>query len=91
MRDTNLYHNNDIWKVGHHGSKYSTGEELLDRISPSYAFISSGTNNIYGHPHRDVLTRLDRHGSKVFQTREKGAICLDCDGRRCKVYYWTDR
>lgn len=46
----------DILKVGHHGSKTSTRNELLETIKPKYAFISIGVKNMYGHPNQDVLT-----------------------------------
>ena len=78
-----------LLKVGHHGSRYSTGTALLDRLHPSYALISAGRNNLYGHPHKEVLDRLKDHGIKVFQTKEKGAICLDTDGENLGIYYWT--
>ncbi len=78
-----------LLKVGHHGSRYSTGTALLDRLHPSYAMISAGRNNLYGHPHKEVLDRLKDRGIKVFQTKEKGAVCLDTDGESLGIYYWT--
>ena len=80
-----------LLKVGHHGSRYSTGEELLDRLQPSYAMISAGVGNHYGHPHREVLERLKDHGTQVFQTKGNGAVCLDTDGKNLRIYYWSKR
>lgn len=80
-----------LLKVGHHGSRYSTGDAFLDRLQPSYAIISAGRRNLYGHPHREVLERLHDHGTRIFQTKDQGAICLDTDGESLRIYYWTRR
>ena len=45
----------DVLKVGHHGSKTSSGEEFIDEINPKYSIISVGKNNRYGHPNKEVL------------------------------------
>lgn len=65
-----------VLKVAHHGSRNSTPEELLDRISPMLALISSGRNNRYGHPHAELLRRLEESGSKVVQTARSGAVTV---------------
>ena len=44
--------------VGHHGSKYSTSEELLKIANPEFVVISVGKNNEYDHPHSEVLDRV---------------------------------
>lgn len=64
----------DILKVGHHGSKTSTGELLLERLKPSISLISAGRNNSYGHPHSEVITRLKKYKSILYRTDEQGAI-----------------
>lgn len=63
-----------VLKIAHHGSKYSTCEEFLDRIEASYAVISCGERNRYGHPHREVLERLSKAGIPVLLTPEHGAV-----------------
>jgi competence protein ComEC len=63
----------DILKVGHHGSRSSTGEELLSQTRPSIALIGVGPNT-YGHPTREVLERLERYGVQVHRTDQEGAI-----------------
>ena len=59
--------------VGHHGSKYSTCEELLSKTKPEYAFISVG-ENAYGHPTQEVLDRLEAAGCIVYRTDQCGTI-----------------
>ncbi len=60
--------------VGHHGSKYSTCGELLEKTNPEYAIISVGVDNPYGHPTREVLERLQMIGSTVYRTDENGTV-----------------
>lgn len=60
--------------VGHHGSKSSTGEALLEATRPEYAFISVGADNYYGHPSSEVLDRLTMFGCAVYRTDEDGTI-----------------
>lgn len=63
-----------VLKVAHHGSKYSTPEELLYRWKPDVALISCGRKNRYGHPHEELLLRLKKAGITYQRTDEKGAI-----------------
>lgn len=60
--------------VGHHGSKHSTCQPLLDATTPQYAFISVGADNSYGHPNGAVLQRLEACGCTVYRTDEHGTI-----------------
>ena len=57
----------DLLVVGHHGSRYSTSPQLLYRLSPEYAVISTGYNS-YGHPTYETLNRLDYYKCKVYRT-----------------------
>ncbi len=66
-----------VLKVAHHGSKYSTSDAFLDRMTPEEAVISVGKNS-YGHPAEEVLKRLEAHGIKVFRTDTSGAIVYEC-------------
>jgi len=59
-----------VLKVGHHGSRHSSSQKFLAAVGPSYAYISAGLNNDYGHPHREVLDRLNAQGAKIFVTTE---------------------
>jgi tRNA G10 N-methylase Trm11 len=63
----------DILKVGHHGSKYSTGEALLLSTRPRAAIIGVGKNR-YGHPAHEVLSRLQAFGIPVFRTDRDGSM-----------------
>lgn len=71
----------DVLAVGHHGSKYSTSEELLDVVEPSLAVIQVGRNN-YGHPSKEVLEKLRLRGITVLRNDISGAVGLDISFRR---------
>lgn len=70
----------DVLKVAHHGSRYSTSEAFLQAAAPRIALISAGQDNSYGHPHRELLERLDNRGCMVLQTPESGAITIQAAG-----------
>jgi competence protein ComEC len=70
-----------LLKVAHHGSASSTSDELLATTHPHYAVISVGARNVYGHPRREVLERLQRAGVVTFRTDEEGAISFYLDGQ----------
>lgn len=65
-----------ILKTAHHGSKYSSCDAFLQKVSPDYAIISCGENNRYGHPHAETLDRLEKAGSHILQTQYEGQITL---------------
>lgn len=75
----------DVLQVAHHGSKYSTSEEILSIIRPKVSLISCGKNNRYGHPHEELLDRLGDVGSEVVKTYESGAITIKTDGKRMRI------
>ena len=76
----------DYLKIPHHGSKTSTSEKFLDKISPELAFISLGLKNPYGHPHREVVERLEKRNIKYYRTDEVGTILLKCEiSSLCRV------
>ena len=74
----------DVYKVGHHGSRTSSDEALLNAASPAYAVISCGEGNSYGHPHAQTLNNLRYRGIKVFRTDEQGTIVATSDGVNIK-------
>jgi competence protein ComEC len=71
----------DVLKVPHHGSRSSTSETLLGQLRPSLAVISAGFENPYGHPHPDLLARLERSRVTPLRTDLWGAITIRTDGR----------
>ena len=70
----------DVWKAGHHGSKTSNSEAMLDAVSPTYAVISCGVNNQYGHPDQEILQRFAQHNIQTFRTDQQGTIIASSDG-----------
>jgi competence protein ComEC len=69
-----------LLKVAHHGSRSGTSEYFLNRVQPRWAVISVGRNNPFGHPSRDVLARLLRHGVQPYLTLDQGAVTFGTDG-----------
>ena len=70
----------DVFKLGHHGSNTSSGEELLERINPEWVIASVGANNRYGHPHQETLDRIV--GRRLLRTDLDGMIV--CEKRMCR-------
>ena len=70
----------DVFKLGHHGSNTSSGEELLERIDPEWVIASVGANNRYGHPHEETLQRIV--GRRLLRTDVNGMIV--CEKRMCR-------
>lgn len=75
----------DILKVGHHGSKYSTGEEFLRYVLPENSVISCSENNTYGHPSEEVLERLGSSMSDIYITKDSGAVIVKTNGRDYRI------
>lgn len=69
-----------IYKAGHHGSKSSSGDQLLSYITPEYSVISAGKDNRYGHPNSEALTRLTTYSQEVLSTIDRGTITFTLDG-----------
>ncbi len=76
-----------VLKVAHHGSRNSTGEAFLRTTSPRLALISAGKDNRYGHPHEELLNRLEEAGCHIFRTSESGAVTVRVTqgGKRVRV------
>ena len=62
--------------AGHHGSKNSTSQALLDETQPQVVVISVGENNGYGHPAPELMERLEELGCTVFRTDLDGTIII---------------
>lgn len=76
-----------VLKVGHHGSSTSTSQAFLDAVSPTYAVISCGKDNSYGHPHSETLAKLSSAGVEVLRTDELGDIYCTSDGTEVTFSY----
>jgi len=70
----------DVLKVGHHGSKTSSGKEFIEKVSPEIVVISVGKENRYGHPHQETLAILNKYDIKILRTDEQGDIKIISDG-----------
>ena len=73
----------DVLKVGHHGSKTSSGKVFIDGINPKYSIISVGKNNRYGHPNKEVLYILE--DSKIYRTDQDGSIIFNIKNNKLKI------
>ena len=73
----------DVLKVGHHGSKTSSGEYFINEINPKYSIISVGKNNRYGHPNNSVLDNLD--DSKIYRTDQDGSIMFKIKKNKLQI------
>lgn len=72
----------DVLKVGHHGSRTSSTEEFFEEVNPKYALISCGTDNDYGHPHKETVKLLKQFNVEYYRTYIQGTITITSDGER---------
>jgi competence protein ComEC len=72
-------------KVGHHGSAYSSTPQFIAAVRPSYAIISVGRHNLFGHPAPSTLETLRRFGATTYRTDENAAVSIESDGRQTTV------
>lgn len=86
------------WLVaGHHGSRDSTSAAILDWLQPHAVLISAGHYNRFGHPHVEVIRRLDERNIPWLKTADSGAIKLVAEREQCSIQrhreqkkrYWT--
>jgi len=75
----------DVIKISHHGSRTSSTQKYLDRVSPKYAVISCGTGNTYGHPHKETMTRLTAMEIPIYRTDIDGTIIFVTDGKQITI------
>ncbi len=66
--------------AGHHGSKSSSSESLLDTTTPAVAVISSPYESQYGHPDEEVLARLADRSVTTYWTATHGDIVMRSNG-----------
>ncbi|SFR86176.1 competence protein ComEC [Anaeromicropila populeti] len=87
LLDSGILSSYDVLKIAHHGSKFSTSEAFLKQIHPSCAVISCGEKNSYGHPHKELLNRLEQERIKTYLTMQSGAVAIGI--KKQKVYIST--
>ena len=75
----------DVLKVGHHGSKYSSGDLFLKKTNPKISVIEVGKNT-YGHPTKNVLNRLTNIGSQIFRTDQDGTVKLSVSDKEINIF-----
>lgn len=70
----------DVLKLGHHGSSTSTGYVFLREVAPMWGVISCGKDNDYGHPHREIVSRLNDAEISYYRTDTAGTVIAETDG-----------
>ncbi|WP_201241534.1 MBL fold metallo-hydrolase [Halorhodospira halophila] len=70
----------DVLELGHHGSRTSTGQRWLEAVDPDYVVAQYSEGNHYGHPHGEVLERVERAGAEMLGTGAHGTIRMRCSG-----------
>lgn len=75
----------DVLKVGHHGSYTATSHEFLKGTDPVYGVISCGENNSYGHPHGEIISRLEEEDVQIYRTDRMGTIVATSDGKKVSM------
>jgi competence protein ComEC len=71
----------DVVKVGHHGSRTSSGPALVAAAAPAVAVISASPRSRHGFPHPEVVERWRGAGARVLTTGQDGAITVTIDAR----------
>lgn len=76
----------DVFKAGHHGSRTSSTEPLLDTVEPSWAVISCGVDNPFGHPHAETIRHFQERGIGIYRTDLNGRVDVASDGVDIKIF-----
>jgi len=80
----------DVLKVSHHGSNSSSTAAFLNAVSPEAAILSCGSDNSYGHPHKEVVTRLEKLGADIWRTDWDGTVLAVSDGEMIELSAWGE-
>ena len=81
----------DLLKVGHHGSRTSSTPAFLAAVSPWLSVVSAGRANRFGHPHQEVMERLETSSKVTLRTDLVGGVRIASDGRTLRVDAWDGR
>ena len=65
----------EVYVAGHHGSKHSTSDLLMEVLRPELVLISVGENS-YGHPAEETIQRILSFGAELKRTDEEGSIVI---------------
>ncbi|MEQ8524360.1 DNA internalization-related competence protein ComEC/Rec2 [Gracilimonas sp.] len=78
----------DLLKVGHHGSRTSSGTTFLNSVTPEIAVVSLAERNRFRHPHREALARLHRTDAQMLFTSLEKALVFESDGKSIHRIHW---
>jgi competence protein ComEC len=90
----------DVVLVPHHGSRTSSIPAFVRAAAPTYAVVTSGYRNRFGHPRAEIVARYRAVGAQVLRTDLDGAIAFTfaagkpaapVASRREVMRYWHDR
>jgi competence protein ComEC len=82
---SDTYLKSQVLKIAHHGSKYSTSQEFLDRVKPQYAVIQVGQDNAFGHPHLRIIKRLEENNIDILRNDFLGTLIFIADGQNLQI------
>ncbi|MCI4444869.1 MAG: hypothetical protein JHC32_02455 [Candidatus Aminicenantes bacterium] len=74
-----------VLKVPHHGSRSSSSPDFIEEVSPQWAVITAGRNNIYGFPDAEVISTLEAKGVRILRIDRDGAIEFKSDGHNLSL------
>jgi beta-lactamase superfamily II metal-dependent hydrolase len=74
-----------IFQLGHHGSITSNTHSFLKKVQPEVAIYSAGEGNSYGHPHDEIVERLENMDIDLYGTDVNGHIIVTTDGKQYTV------
>lgn len=78
--------NYNVFKIPHHGSKYSVSEKMLKSSKIDSAVITVGNNN-FGHPSKEVLDSLEKDNIKTYRTDIDGNIVYIVNSKGYKIKF----
>lgn len=83
--------------VPHHGSRSSSSSAFIEATGATAALVSRGMHNAFGHPHPDVIARLESAGAQIYDTADQGALKIhlgrfdSAHGLRAERRFWREK